>query len=102
MAYKQGPCTSRIDLLKSDIGIDRGAKSKVKKSHYGGFCESLNNKRTFPMLKPNSKPRTYNIITNIGRVDKGLKHPGFEHYDRNRTKGHHMTSGNWSTAPPVK
>jgi hypothetical protein len=102
MAYKQQPATSRVDLLKSDIGIDRGVPSKVKKSHYGGFCESLNNKRTFPRLKPNSKPRTYNIITNKGRADRGLKHGGFEHYDQNRATGHHATSGNFSQAPPMK
>lgn len=104
VAYKQAPATSRVDLLKSDIGIDRGAPSLVKNSHYGGFCASLNNKRRFPRLKPNSMPRTYNIITNNGRPDKGLKHPGFEHYDQNRGRGqgHHMNSANFSTAPPQK
>lgn len=104
IAYKQQAATTKKDLLKSDIGIDTNAKGQIKQSHYQHFCESLNRKTEFPRLKPNSMPRTYNIITNNLREDKGLKHPGFEHFDQNRNKGdgHHMLSQNWTPVPPVK
>lgn len=101
---RQEPARTRQDLLKSDIGFDKFGHPSVKQSHYSNFCDSLQEPRSFPHLYPNSRPREFNIITNVTRQDQGLKHYGYEHYDQNKKGGnhHHIKSSDSTQVPPTK